>query len=174
MVITLYSITGQEGIGMTGYHLRRQDKAMDEAGIQDVIEKCVHLTLALSKDGEPYLATMNYGYDEAEQCFYFHCASEGKKVDYIRANPSVWGQVIEDMGYIMGECDHGYRTVQFAGMAEMVDDIDEKRVAICLMIDQLEDEPDDRKAKLTDEKLEKVGILRVQALGFSGKMNVPE
>jgi nitroimidazol reductase NimA-like FMN-containing flavoprotein (pyridoxamine 5'-phosphate oxidase superfamily) len=113
---------------------------------------------------------MNHGYDEREHCLYFHCAPTGKKVDLIRANPRVWGQVLEDGGYLDGECDHAYRTVQFQGRAEFVEDQAEKGRALALMIDQLESAPEPVKARnLLPEKIAGVCILRVRLGEMSGK-----
>ena len=42
----------------------------------------------------------------------------------LRANPSVWGQVIEDRGYLPGQCSHAYRSVMFEARAEFVTDLE--------------------------------------------------
>lgn len=155
----------------TAYHLRRTERAItDPAELLEIIQGQKHMTLALCRDNEPYLATVNYGYDAEEGCFYFHCAAEGRKVDYLRANPTVWGQVLEDRGYLPGQCDYAYRTVQFRGHAEFVEDLDEKRRALALMIDQLEPDPEPVKARLLVEgRVRKVGIVRVRVLEMTGK-----
>ena len=60
---------------MTEYHLRRSEKEItDPAEILDVIAAGKHMTLAMCRESEPYLATVNYGYDSDEEAFYFHCA----------------------------------------------------------------------------------------------------
>lgn len=153
------------------YHLRRAEKAItDPEELLAVIRGQKFLTLALCQDHEPYLVTMNYAYDQEQRCFYFHCARRGKKVDYLRANPTVWGQVLEDRGYLPGQCDHAYRTVQFRGQAEWIENLEEKRHALMLMIDQLEPDPEPvKRAELTQRKLEGVGILKVRVETMSGK-----
>lgn len=153
------------------YHLRRAEKAITAPEeLLAVIRSQKFLTLALCQDHEPYLVTMNYAYDQEQRCFYFHCARQGKKVDYLRANPTVWGQVLEDRGYLAGQCDHAYRTVQFRGHAEWIEDLEEKRHALTLMIDQLEPDPEPvKRAELTQRKLEGVGILKVRVETMSGK-----
>lgn len=156
---------------MERYHLRRSDKALeDRAELVRILRGQKHVTLALCADNQPYLVTMNHGLDEAEHCLYFHCAPAGKKVDLIRANPQVWGQALEDGGYLDGECDHAYRTVQFQGRAEFVTDVDEKRRALALMIDQLESTPEPVKARnLTPENIAGVCIIRVRLGEMTGK-----
>lgn len=159
---------------MEQYHLRRVEKAIeDREDLITVLRNGAHMTLALSESNEPYLVTVNYSFDEANMVVYFHCASEGKKIDILRSNSKVWGQVLEDLGYIQGECDHAYRTVQFRGSAEFASNLDEKRHALELMIDKLEKEPEKmRKESLTKDKLEKVVICKIRIEGMSGKHNI--
>jgi len=158
-------------MGLPAYHQRRPEKAMaSEADLLEVILGQKHMTLALCRSNEPYLATVNYGYDPAERCFYFHCAARGKKVDFLRANPTVWGQVLDDRGYLPGRCDHTYRTVQFRGQAEFVEDLDDKRRALTLMIERLEPDPEPVKARLlAEERVRQVTIVRVRVLEMTGK-----
>jgi hypothetical protein len=113
---------------------------------------------------------MNHGYDEVANCLYFHCAALGKKLDFLRANPRVYGQAMEDLGYLDGKCDHAYRTVQFEGVAEFVTDLEEKRQALELMVDQMESDPGPVKARtLVPARIQAVCILRVRIASMSGK-----
>ena len=158
---------------MQPYHLRRSEKAIeDEEEILAIIAAAEHLTLALARGDEPYLVTLNYGYDPGERCFYFHCATEGKKLDVLAENPRVWGQILIDDGYVDGECDHAFRTVQFPGVASRIEARDAKAKALALMVDQLESEPDEVKKRLIEERdLTDVLIVAVRAEGFTGKKN---
>jgi len=160
---------------MSEYHLRRADLAIQEREeLMQILRNGAHMTLALSKDDEPYLVTVNYSLDEARNFVYFHCASQGKKVEMLRSNPRVWGQVLEDHGYVQGECNHSYATVQFSGKAEFVSDLGEKRRALELMIDRLEKASAEsvKKDSLTKDKLENVLICRIRIEGMSGKHNI--
>ena len=158
---------------MQAYHLRRSEKAItDPAEMWAIIAGQEFVTLALCKDNIPYLVTVNYGYDQAAECLYFHCAGEGKKMDYLRANAVVWGQIVEDNGYLDGKCDHAFRSVQFQGRVTFVENIDEKRRTLSLMIDRLESDPEAVKARLaTDKALEKVTIGKVSIEAMTGKAN---
>ncbi|HOU13481.1 MAG TPA: pyridoxamine 5'-phosphate oxidase family protein [Anaerolineae bacterium] len=158
---------------MQTYHLRRSEKEISDPTVMwDIIAGQKYMTLALCKDNVPYLATVNYGYDQAAGCLYFHCAGEGKKMDYLRANPSVWGQIVEDNGYLDGKCDHAFRAVQFQGRVVFVHAVEEKRHALALMIDRLESDPAAVKARLvTDKAAERVTIGKVIIEGMSGKVN---
>lgn len=157
---------------MGTYHLRRSEKQIrSHAELLEIIRGHRFVTLAMCKDNEPYLVTVNYGFDEAEDCFYFHCAAQGKKIDYLRANPIVWGQVLEDRGYLAGECDHAFRTVQFRGRAEFVADPQERLRALRLLVDQLEPDPEAvwRRMQQHTAGFQGVCVVRVRVLEMTGK-----
>jgi len=153
------------------WHTRHPDKAItDPAEIASVIASQKFLTLALCAEDRPYLVTLSHAFDAERNCFYFHCSPVGRKMDIIGANPQVYGQVLEDRGYVAGQCDHAYRTVQFDGRAELVSDPEEKLRAFRLLIDSLEPEPGPVKEKmLGPDKLGGVAIVRVTVTGWSGK-----
>jgi hypothetical protein len=158
---------------MQTYHLRRAEKAItDPAEMWAIIAEQKIMTLALCKDNMPYLVTVNYGYDQNAGCLYFHCAAEGKKMDYLQANPAVWGQIVEDNGYLDGKCDHAFRSVHFQGRVTFVEDVEEKRRALSLMIDRLESDPAAVKARqVTDKAVAKVTIGKVHIEAMTGKAN---
>src|SRR3989304_8686973 len=104
------------------YHVRRKDKEITDAQtMKDLLKSAKHVTLALCKDNEPYLVTLSHGYDESRNCIYFHCAKEGKKIDYIKANNKVWGEVFIDHGYLEGKCNPLYTSVHFSGRVTLIE-----------------------------------------------------
>ncbi|MCI0497872.1 MAG: pyridoxamine 5'-phosphate oxidase family protein [Thermoplasmata archaeon] len=158
---------------MPEYHMRHPHKAMDSREDIDALLASERLmTIAMCRDGEPYLVTVDYGYDPGERCFYFHCATRGKKMDYLRANPTVWGQVMADDGYVQTECEHRFRSVHFRGRAEVVEDLDEIKKALVVLIDQQEDEPGPVAERLL-AKVDptKLAVVRIRVDSFTGKRN---
>ena len=158
---------------MTTYHQRRPKKTItDEREMIEIITGQKVMTLAMARGDEPYLVTVNYGFDEVQRCCYFHCSRVGKKADFLRANPVVWGQVTEDRGYIAGACDHAFRTVQFRGRVEFLEGDEEKRRALAVMVEHLEPDPEPVKQRLiTPESLERVAVGRVQIEEMTAKRN---
>jgi nitroimidazol reductase NimA-like FMN-containing flavoprotein (pyridoxamine 5'-phosphate oxidase superfamily) len=150
--------------------MRHPDKEMDHNEIVDVIGKGRLMTVAMSKDDEPYLVTANYAFDEKEECFYFHCAKSGKKIDYLRGNPAVWGQVMEDGGYVQGECEHKYRSVHFKGTASILDEEAGVKNALVFLIEQQEDDPNPvKKRNIETGKFTGAIMVRIDVDGFTGK-----
>lgn len=160
---------------METYHLRRTERAIDDVAVlREILASQKTMTLALCRDDEPYLVTLNYGYERTSDRLYFHCADEGKKVDVINANPRVWGQVLDDRGYVVGACDHAFRSVHFSGTARWVDDLEEKRRALTMMIEHLEPDPEPvKEQQIKDASLARVRIGYVGIHGMSGKQKLP-
>ena len=157
---------------MTRYHMRKAEREIaDRDRIVDVLRGARYAAIAMCRDSEPYIVTMNYGYDEDREALYLHCAHKGLKIDFINANPRVCGTVIDDRGYIQGECAHAYRSVVFWGEMHIVAELDEKKHAMSVMLDQLEDNPDTvKQTSLRDDKVyERLGILRLDIHEISGK-----
>jgi len=156
---------------MKEYHLRRNEKAIkDEKIITKIIKEQTYLTIALCNDNIPYLVTLNYAYDAVNKVFYIHCANLGKKNDYLNNNSNIWGQIMEDGGYIKGKCDYKYRTLHFKGNFQFIEDLKEKRQALELMIDKFEDDPEPVRVKFINEKaLKNVNIGRIQIETITGK-----
>ena len=152
------------------FHLRRTDKEItDPAIMKKILRSTQHVTLAMSMDNEPYLVSLSHGYDEARNCIYFHCASEGKKIVYLRSNNSVWGQAVLDRGYAEGKCTHFYASVHFSGKVTFLRDLEEKRYALECMMRQLDKEPEPLIKQLSREGLAKVAIGRIDLEYMSGK-----
>jgi len=158
---------------MPEYHLRRSEKEItDPRELVEIIRGQKYMTLALCQKDEPYLVTMNYGFDTDNQCLYFHCAAEGKKIDILNQNPNIWGQILEDCGYLDGQCDHAYRCVEFKGTVTFLKTREAKRHALELMIDQLEPNPGAVKERFKSEKaFDNVTVGSIQIKAMNGKNN---
>jgi len=156
---------------MQGYHMRRSDKEItDPEELVKPLYEADCITLALCSDNRPYIATLSHGYDAANNCIYFHSAPEGKKMEYLRSNPEVWGQALIDGGYQHGSCDHLYHTTQFNGIVTFIEDHAEKRHALKLMINKLDDNPEEIiKNQLQSSSVAKITIGKITLLEITGK-----
>jgi len=68
--------------------MRRNDKKITErAEIDSIIRGAKICRLAFASEGEPYLVPISFGYDG--RALYFHTALEGRKLEFIAANPRV-------------------------------------------------------------------------------------
>ncbi len=153
--------------------IRRKEKGiinLDE--IKEILQSTKYVTLAMAKANIPYLVTISHAYDNDNNCIYFHCASEGKKIDYLNTNNLVWGQAIYDLGYKEGECNHEFKTAQFKGKVKFIENYDEKKKALTMMINQLESSPQKViKKQLNESAIKRVTIGRIDIEYLSGKIN---
>jgi len=152
-------------------NLRRKEKSIDSREeLIHILKSCKYITVALCQNNEPYLATLSHGYDQERNCLYFHCAKEGKKIDILKENNLVWGQALLDKGYVRGACDHLYATTQFRGRVTLLDDFAEKKHALEVMIEGLENDPQKvKEAQLTEKSIQRVQIGRIDIEYMSGK-----
>jgi hypothetical protein len=156
------------------YHVRRKEyEITDVNAMKKVLSSTKYVTVALCKDSEPYLVTLSHGYDADRNCVYFHCAQEGKKIDYIRANNKVWGQAMVDEGYTE-DCGQPYTSVQFHGKVTFLENVDEKLHALTCMIRQLNENPEKAIANVKHESLTKLMIGRIDIEYLSGKQLKPK
>ena len=157
---------------MESYHqLRRKEQEIsDTAELQAILAKTRYVTVAMCRDNEPYLVTLSHGYDHERNAVYFHCAFAGKKIDFLKSSNRVWGQAFIDRGYVQGQCDHLFSSVQFSGRVSFVSDAAEKRRALEVMIRQLEQDPERViTAKVTDARVATTNIGRIDIEFMSGK-----
>jgi nitroimidazol reductase NimA-like FMN-containing flavoprotein (pyridoxamine 5'-phosphate oxidase superfamily) len=156
---------------MVKYHMRRGDKEIkDKAKLEKILHDTNYVTLALSKGDEPYAVAISHSYDPEAGCLYFHCASEGRKLDYMRANPKVSGIALIDHGYNEGQCSHLYVSVVFKGHIEWIEDLEGKRKAMKHMIEKQDKNPSALLARLTKaDSLTKTVVGRIIIEEMTGK-----
>jgi len=157
---------------MARYHLRRSEKALDDPKeMEQVLASVRIMTVACCLENEPYIFTVDFAWDPEARELWFHCATEGRKIKILRANPRVCATVVEDRGYIDGECDHAYRSLVLEGRANVVMDLSEMRHALELLVRKHERQPEAILARFAgnDEAVRKVGIVRVSVDSVTGK-----
>ena len=153
---------------------RKEREITSRKELTGLLAELPHVTVAMCKDGVPYLVTVNHVYDEKANRIYFHCARSGKKLDFIKANPIIMGQVIEDRGYVKDECDYDYRTVHFEGVASEVTSSRERLRALALMVAKFEaDTEEARKRFIKASSFKRVAVYRIDIDRMTGKKRVP-
>ena len=153
--------------------MRRKEREITELGlIEEIIRKADVCRISLANDNIPYLVTMNFGYSGGIKSYlYFHCASEGRKLDMIRKNNYVCFEMDTDHQIYTGEkgCDWGmkFRSVVGFGNMSFLKDRDAKIEGLnCIMAHY-----SDRKSFTYDEKnLEKTTILKLEIQEMTGKI----
>jgi uncharacterized protein len=153
---------------------RTEREITDRALVTELVKKAKYMTISMCDGGQPYGVVLSCGYDESNNCFYFHCAKKGRKTDIIIKNPQVCGTIVEDHGYVKGDCSHNYRSAVVWGTMALVGDLAEKKHAFDVMLRQLEGDPEViRPQFIKDEKsVIGVGILKLAVEHIDCKGNV--
>jgi hypothetical protein len=139
----------------------------DRKLIDDMIRRCQVCRLAMCDNSEPYIVPLNFGYDG--RFLYFHSAPEGRKIDIIKKNNRVAFEfdILNDIVKADKACDWGakYESVIGSGTAEIVDDVETKRIALVWIMRQYGSDARD----FPEDIMKKTMIIRVEIMTISGK-----
>ena len=122
--------------GMT----RRERQVFDINEIIKILDKSKVLHLGLVDGDEPYVVPMNFGYtmENEKLILWLHGATEGRKLDVMRANPKVFFSMECDLQPFEGEvaCKYGlgYSSLMGKGTAEIIEDVEEKMKALTYLM----------------------------------------
>ena len=114
--------------------MRKKSREMDAVWALEVMDKAPYITVSMTDvNGMPYSVPLSLARTD-ERTFYFHCATEGKKLDMIQAIPHVCLTAVSKCKPKVGPKDGSF-TLEFKsaiafGNAELVTDDTEKREAL--------------------------------------------
>ena len=158
---------------MQKYHLhnRPNRELKQESDIIGILTNGKFAIISMCRNNEPYIVTLSYGYDKEKKSLYFHCAPEGLKLDFLKFNKKVCATIIEDGGYIIGECGHEYKSVVFWGDMQIVSDLNEKKHGMNVLLNHLENDDSVIKEKIlkSEDFYSKMEILRLDIEQIHGK-----
>ena len=153
--------------GMT----RRERQLFEINEIIKILDKSKVLHLGLVDGDEPYVVPMNYGYTlvDGKLTLYLHGARRGRKIDVLRENPKVFFEMCCDITPFEGEvaCKYGitYASIMGRGIATLVEDVEEKKKALSVLMKTQTDKDFSFEDKLTTV----VSIIRIDTLEFTAK-----
>lgn len=116
--------------------MRRKDREVtDIKHIEDIIQACDCCRIGLVDHGKAYIVPLSFAYvrndeDDRKGHFYFHGASQGRKLDIIRQNPEAGFEL--DTNYMLQEgntaCGYScrYQSVIGSGRIHILDEAEEK------------------------------------------------
>jgi nitroimidazol reductase NimA-like FMN-containing flavoprotein (pyridoxamine 5'-phosphate oxidase superfamily) len=114
---------------------------------------------------------MNYGYvlENDKLTIYLHGARRGRKIDAIKANPKVFYEMCCDITPFEGEvaCKYGitYASIMGRGLATLVEDVEEKKKALSILMKTQTGKDFQFEDKLTTV----VSIIKIDTLEFTAK-----
>ena len=148
--------------------MRRKEKEItDKSEIESIIRKSLVCRLGLADDGSPYIVPLCFGYKD--NSLYFHSAKEGRKIEILKRNNDVCFEFDDNLEVQAGKaaCDWGmkYRSVIGYGRASFIEDPEEKRKALDVIMAQYADGDFEYSEKLFEEAL----VIKVDISSMTGK-----
>ena len=153
--------------GMT----RRERQVTDIDEIIKILDKSKVVHLGMVDGDEPYVVPMNYGYimENGKLIIYLHGAKRGRKLDLIRANPKVFFEMCCDIVPFEGDvaCKYGitYASLMGRGIAEIVEDVEEKKLALSVLMKTQTGKDFEFEDKMTNI----VTIIKINTLEYTAK-----
>ncbi|MEN6368154.1 MAG: pyridoxamine 5'-phosphate oxidase family protein [Thermotogota bacterium] len=149
--------------------MRRSDREIkDRSEVDRVLHAAPVCHLALCDGNRPYVVPMSYGYDG--ESLYFHCASEGRKLDVLRRNANACFEVEIGVEVTAREaaCSWGlhYESVIGRGRLSIVEDPEEKRRGLAALMAHYGGSP----GGISDDAVRSVCVLRLDVDEVSGKI----
>ena len=159
--------------------VRRQDRAVeDEAWIQDFLHRAPFGVLAMIDDGQPFINSNLFVYDEDQGAIYMHTAKVGRT----RANLEVESQVcfsVSEMGRLLPAEEALEFSVEYAGVtvfgkARVLFENQEKTDALQKLLDKYFPhlKPGEDYHPITPEELNLTSVYRLDIESWSGKQKV--
>ncbi|MGD2216453.1 MAG: pyridoxamine 5'-phosphate oxidase family protein [Gemmatimonadales bacterium] len=158
--------------------VRRRDKAVtDEGWIKAFLHSGAWGALASVAEGQPFIHTNLYVYDEDAHVIYLHTAREGRTRSNLERDRRACFSVAE-MGRVLPDQVAAEFSVEYAGVTVfgrgfVVEDDEEKAHGLQLLTDKyaphLQAERDYRPAN--QEELDRTSVLRIEIESWSGKKN---
>jgi uncharacterized protein len=149
--------------------MRRRDKAMAADEAADFLSSNSTGVLSLVDGNGPYAIPIHYTYDAKTNAAYFHCATEGRKLDILRKNPNACLTVFEESGLKASDnpCRTGtlYGSVIAEGRIEEVSDPQEKIHALEALVHA----KSGKKSHIPEDAARSVTVLRMRLGSMSGK-----
>jgi len=116
--------------------IRRKSRELTGERVNELLRTTEYgfLSLGSSVNGYAYGIPINYAYDDETNSLYFHGATEGQKLDEIRQNGKVSFCIVGRTQPLPDKFSTIYESVIAFGEASIIDNDEEKRKALRLLV----------------------------------------
>ncbi|MEJ2339482.1 MAG: pyridoxamine 5'-phosphate oxidase family protein [Gemmatimonadales bacterium] len=160
--------------------MRRNDRAMDDGWIRAFLATAPVGVVATVEDGQPFLNSNLFAYDESRHAIYVHTARTGRTRDNITADERVAFTAFE-MGRLLPADEALEFSVEYAGVvafgrATVVADPEEAEEALQLLLDKYAPQlrPGRDYRPITPDELRRTTVMRIDVSEWSGKRKEAE
>ena len=158
--------------------MRRADRCVTDVDrLKQILSVCKVCRIAMVDNGKPYVIPLSFGYvwEENNPTFYFHCASEGRKIDILKMNADICFEV-DFMRNVIGDmtadnaCSFSveYASIVANGKAIIVTEPEERLRALSEILFHQTGRLD---WGFNDDSLSKTVVVRIDVTTLTGKTN---
>jgi nitroimidazol reductase NimA-like FMN-containing flavoprotein (pyridoxamine 5'-phosphate oxidase superfamily) len=153
--------------GRRGDTMRRKDRLITNAETFSILEKGEYGILStVSSNNEPYGVPLNYCL--IDECIYFHCALEGRKINNIDKNPRVSFCVVGKTEVLPDKFGTKYESCIVEGLAsESLGE--EKQLALEGLIHKYSENFVSEGLKYIEKLKDKTRVFKISIESISGK-----
>ena len=145
--------------------MRKESRQMSADWALDVFDKAAYITVSMAgEDGNPYGLPLSLVRTD-ERTFWFHCATEGKKLDILKSNPKVFLSAVTRCRPLRGPKDGSF-TLEFqsataVGIAEIVEDESTKKEALKAICQRFLPEQMDGFEEAISRSIHRTAVVRI-------------
>lgn len=163
----------------TNIPMRRRDRKMSDSEALELLKNAPYVFMSTADaEGDPYCVPINIVMTDDETA-YIHGMKTGRKIDNITHNPHVCLSYATSKGTIAStKTKEGFivefKSVVAFGTASLVDDLDEKKMVLTRMCEQLLDPKLDAYQRINESVERSAGlttIYKIHISSVSGKKN---
>jgi hypothetical protein len=158
--------------------IRRRDRGKDDAWVAAFLKRAAYGFLAtVGKGGQPFLNSNLFVYDDTggDRCIYLHTHRTGRTRDNLEKAENVAFSTVA-MGRLLPAPEALEFSVEYAGVVafgtgRVVDDRDEARTALQMLLDKYAPHlsPGVDYRATTDDELKRTAVYRIDIEAWSGK-----
>lgn len=147
--------------------LRRKDRAITDGEAIAILNKAEYGVLStISPDGKPYGVPLSFCI--IDNCIYFHCAIEGRKIDNIEKNHSVSFCAVGNTEILPDKFGTKYESVIVSGeVVEIFDD--NKQIALENLLKKYSSNYFSKGLEYIETLKTKTRVFKISITHFSGK-----
>ena len=148
--------------------IRRQDRRLDDAAAMALLKRGEYGILSTSdKNNRPYGIPVNYVV--MDNYIFFHCATEGQKLENITANQGVSFCVVGKTELLPEKFSTRYESVVVSGNAGLVDDQVLKKSALVALVSKYAPDHITAGKAYIDKLMDKTAVVKVSIDHLAGK-----
>ncbi len=147
--------------------VRRQDRLLEEERAREILQVGEYGFLAMASAEGGYGVPINYAI--SGDTIYLHCAPEGRKLQAVANDNRVTFCVVGEKRLIPEQFTTMYESVVASGSARIVEDEDERRQALRLIVEKYASQHVEEGLKAIERSLHRTAVVAICVHTLTGK-----